>query len=317
MQTLGMTPIPPPVLSDLVRSTDSTYKVVFIGHLNTDCYDDTVVSVVAKTATVNWRKDMILPKYVIWGKYRDSTQAICPDSAGGTIPDSLKNSYSIIAYPSFVGLRGSLSYVHLNNNDTEYDLLCFLWGKTDTSSTRRDTSTRFAVFGRKGMDTLGILPFHTIDTTQQRPVQAMLLRRPINFLQPGRRDFTGQKSYVIPSMVLVVVTDSIGTRDSVVIQQIASGLEPEHTLAPDFRVYPNPAVNLTTIVGKNLGSGNYRIELMTQSGQSVWSKEVKSQVGEDIVFSMDVSSVTTGYYHIVVYRQDKAPVGTFPILIIH
>lgn len=308
--------VPSPSHAPLVRSSDSIYKVMFIGHLNTDCYDDTVLAVVSKTPKVDWRREMILPRYIVWGVRTDTTIPQCSDTVGGTIADSLRYSYSILQYPSFVGLRGSLSYMQLNPTDTEYDLVCFLWGKTDTSTTQRDTSTTFAVFGRKGFDTLRIIPLHTIDTTQQTPLRAMQLKRPKHFLQPGRRDFSLRNSYQIPSMGIVVVVDTSGHHDSVVIQEVASSVHPDQTLVPEFKVYPNPAVNLTTIVGKHVPSGRYHLRLLTESGQGVWEKEVVSLSGEDILFSMDVTPLSTGYYHLQITRTGTS-IGTFPIVIIH
>ncbi|MBK9246543.1 MAG: hypothetical protein IPM69_00140 [Ignavibacteria bacterium] len=280
---------PPPSHADLVRSLDSIYIVLFVGQINSDCYDDTVIAVTLNDSTFNWRNNLILPKYVIWGKQTDTAIPICEDTVDGEVPDSLEYSYSTIYYPEFVSLRGLLSYVLLND-DSMYDLICFLWGKTDTSSTNRDTSTTFAVFGRKGMDTNGILPFHTIDTTQQTPLRAMLLKRPINFMHQGRRDFSRHKSYLIPTMVLVVIADTNGHHDSIIIQEIASGLNPEKTQRPEFKVYPNPAVNLTTIVGKNLQAGTYTIEVLTETGQSVWSKQVASLSGEDNILNRCIST---------------------------
>lgn len=305
-----------PVHGSLERSSDSLYRPVFIGRINSDCFVDTVLSVVSTSSKVNWRKENILPRYIVWGKGSDSVELICGDTMGGIIADTQRNGYSIINYPSFVNLRGSISFVLLNQDDTEYDMMCFLWGKTDTSSSGHDTSTVFGVFGGRGLDTLSSLSFHTIDTLQDWPFRAMQLRRPKEIQQPGYRDFSGQKSYIIPTVTMVVITDTSTHTDTSAIRRQASGLVPEASGRGSFRIYPNPSVNLTTIVGTQLASGKYDLTLHAASGEVVWRKELDTSGSGDMIFSIDVSTLSTGNYHLSV-QTARAFLGTYPIIIIH
>lgn len=311
------------------RSTDTLYKILFIGKLNTDCYDDTVVAAISKNQKIAWRGTPTLPKYIFWGKSSSKSdkthnkkdtahsknEVTCTDTVGGIIADTHKVQYSIIRYPSFVGLRGSVSFMKLNTNDEIYDIVSMLWGKTDTSSSKRDTTTSFAVFGRKGLDTLQELPFYSIDTMQRSPITAMKLNRFVNFTSPARRDFSGRMSYFITRVVLPVIADTAEHKDSN-IRQILAGVNLDAPLIPEFKVYPNPSVNLTTIVGHKLEKGTYTINVLTETGFLVCTQNLISTSGEDVVFPMDVSSFSTGYYVFTVSSQ-KGAVGSYPVLIIH
>ena len=314
---------------EFVRSKDTVYKILFIGKLNTDCYEDTVVAAISKNLKIAWRGTPTLPNYILWGKSnvkndtsrskndtsRSKNDITCKDTVGGMIVDTHKVQYSIIRYPSFIGLRGSVSFMKLNTNDEIYDIVSMLWGKTDTTSRKRDTTTSFAVFGRKGLDTMQVLPFYSIDTMQRSPIAAMKLKRFVNFISPERRDFSGRMSYFISRVVLPVIADTAEHKDSN-IRQIIAGVTPEEPLIPEFKVYPNPSVNLTTIVGHKLEKGTYSINVLTETGFLVCTQNLVSTSGEDVIFPMDVSSFSTGYYVFTVSSQ-KGAVGSYPVLIIH
>ncbi len=297
-----------------VRSNDTVYKVMFIGKLNTDCYDDTVIASVAKSAKIAWRGTPMLPKYILWGKSLIVEDTICKDTVGGIIADSHKVIYSVIQYPAFIGLRGSVSFVKLNTCDNIYDIVSMLWGKTDTSSTKRDTTASFTVFGRKGLDTIQSLPFYTIDSMQLSPITAMKLKKQQHFTSPSRRDFSGRLSYFITPVVLPVIVDTTEQNDSI-LQETLVGVNPEPSQKPEFKVYPNPSVNVTTIIGHQLEKGTYSVKVLTETGVLVCTQQLTSS-GEDIVFSMDVSTLSTGFYVFTVSSQ-KGAVGSYPLLIVH
>ncbi len=298
-----------------VRSSDTVYKILFIGKLNTDCYEDTVIAPVAKSAKIAWRGAPMLPKYILWGKSRIVNDTTCKDTVGGIIADSHKVAYSSIQYPAFISLGGSVSFMKLNTCDNIYDIVSMLWGKTDTSSSKRDTTASFTVFGRKGLDTLQTLPFYTIDSMQLSPITAMKLKKQQHFTSPSRRDFSGRMSYFITPVVLPVIVDTSEHNDST-IQEILVGLNPEPSQKPEFKIYPNPSVNVTTIIGHKLEKGTYNIRILTEAGLLVCTQQLVSSSGEDIVFSMDVSTLSTGYYVLTVSSQ-KGAVGSYPVLIIH
>lgn len=298
-----------------VRSNDTVYKVMFIGKLNTDCYDDTVIASVAKSAKIAWRGTPMLPKYILWGKSLIVEDTTCKDTVGGIIADSHKVIYSIIQYPTFVGLRGTVSFVKLNTCDNIYDIVSMLWGKTDTSSTKRDTTASFTVFGRKGLDTIQTLPFYTIDSMQLSPIVAMKLKQTQHFTSPSRRDFSGRMSYFIEPVVLPVIADTSGQNDTM-LQEIRVGVNSEPSQKPEFKIYPNPSVNVTTIIGHQLEKGTYTVKVLTETGVLVCTQQLASSSGEDVVFSMDVSTLSTGYYIFTVNSQ-KGAVGSYPLLIIH
>ena len=117
--------------------TVSVYEDIYIGDMNRDLIQDTVIGRA-------YSDYCMLPKYIIWGK--DTTS---------TIPDSLRIVFSEIVFPKY-RMTFSSSIITKSNYDSIPDIvfnfkgyyLDTIYTSTDTSIVKKDTSDMIVLFGQ-------------------------------------------------------------------------------------------------------------------------------------------------------------------------
>src|ERR1700754_3470673 len=114
--------------------------VLFVGHLNTDCYPDTVRGHATDARTY-------LPDVIVWGKPNPLRPQVCDkDSTRGGHPQRAHIApLTSIIYPVWPELHGSVAFEQYNTNDNITDVILYLWGKSPI--TGKDTARALVLYG--------------------------------------------------------------------------------------------------------------------------------------------------------------------------
>ena len=146
------------------------YYKCFIGHLNPDCINDTLIASPLNDYS-------LMPKFIVWGK-RDSVNY---DST--CVYDTLMVDTTEFAYPDFTDIKGSF-FLNTMNYDTLPDIVFFLKWKTNDTLNPQDTSRLMCIFGQPQIDTIRRIFLNNVDTVQNSP-----------FFVRNLRDGFGLKNY--------------------------------------------------------------------------------------------------------------------------
>jgi hypothetical protein len=247
-----------------------------------------------------------LPRVIVWGQYdksglrgRKDTVAHCT----GHIPDRLKVPYSLITYPDWRDLRGSLSSIKFNPEDTLSDLMFAIRGSVEAGDSFQSVSKVIVLFGQSGLDTLATIVLGAIDAVQFEPFIAMELRKGSEVTNEKRRDISGRKSFEVQRSGLPA--------------RHADTTKPQHSVAASvLRVYPNPTGIAAQVEGAAIPAGTYSVEIVAVNGEVSERRDVVVKESGDLLETLDVQQLPTGYY-IVRLHQGSKPLGVFPIVVTH
>jgi len=285
-------------------------SVLFIGHLNFDCYSDTVTG---------WgdERRRFLPRAIHWGQPRvalrynpqtDRYDTLIADSACG-MPSDRRLRTTALHYPAWEGVGGSIAFQRMNA-DTLTDLLFYLWGTVGDSDERRDTLRPLLIFGQQGLDTLPVLDLAAIESFQVAPFFAMELRLGTELIEPAMRDISGRISYVLAPVFIDIedrdrdttATPGSGPSDS-------SGVPPVRLV-----VYPNPTGVSTQVQVDSIPPGEYRIEVVGVNGLVYLRRDVEVSMTGVLFQTLDLHALPVGYYIVRLYSGTTL-YGVYPIII--
>ena len=289
-----------PIFSVPTIAQTNPSVVLFVGHLNTDCYPDTVRGQANGPRTY-------LPDKIYWG-VPDSTNPMPCDAdstRGGHPPGAHLFPLTPLVYPSWPELRGSVAFEQYNTNDEITDVILYLWGKSPL--TGQDTSHSLVIYGQLALDTLPVLMVNTITTgTQTTPFFAMGLRIGTEFIEPDFRDMGGRISYELPRV------------------NFSTAGEPPHIPQPPgvqtgesatVAAYPNPAELWTRLESSPLSEGEYTITVMGVNGRIYHTQQVRVAGGGQIDRELDLGGLVSGYYIVRLYREGTF-ISSHPIVIV-
>jgi len=94
----------------------------------------------------------------------------------GHIPDRFKVSYTTITYPAWNDLRGSLTALQIQFEDTLSDLISLAW-RGDPTTTRRQRVADHLDWGQTGLDTLHTIALADIVRHRSSPLPRWELRK--------------------------------------------------------------------------------------------------------------------------------------------
>lgn len=297
-------------------SSDSVYRVFYLGHLNQDCYLDTVIASGSKKDCDTLKlKNKLFPKYIFWGRCklpRDSAR-FCPcyDSLG--VPDSIKVWYSKIVIPNFYNKRSYINFLRLNNDDVT-DMMIFTGGKNGPDTNANDTSMVCAVFGQPAFDVLYEINLTNINSSQTQPFFAQKMVYNNQFVDSARRDYTGYLSYIIePINVNVGYSANNNNQSS---QAIVSGIS--HSENTDFKVFPNPARDALHVSYANTLSGEFSFEIITLSGRSLLQKKFYSTGdSQEGMVTIPLYEISSGSYYVKIMDSKGATLLMKEFIVIH
>ena len=279
-------------------STEIT-TIFHIGNLNTDCLPDTVIGL----SYFNVPK---LPTHILWGK-ADSANPGCADTAlGGSFFDSLKVDTTTISYPSWSGLKGSVSFLKLNS-DTLTDVMFIVWGRADTGLAEHDTARFIGIMGQRGLDTFNLVDVGAIDSIQTLPFTSLSMARDSHYVNPQVREITGRISYIIGPVDLEV--DSSGSGGAKPI----AGESPY--IGAHVALYPNPASESLTIRTAGLSPGPYEVEIYSSDGTPAFSTSVNVNNSKEWQRELDLRGFPSGSYFVRITGSDGI-VGAYSLQIV-
>ncbi len=285
-------------------------SILFTGHLNFDCVPDTVIG--WPDASFHY-----LPYAIRWGKpalvvhYDNETglsdTVLADSSCRGSIPLGRTVRETIIRYPQWRTLSGSVGFQRMNP-DTLDDMVLYLWGSVNDSTGKRDTIRPLLVFGQQGLDTLAELDLGAIDAFQITPFFAMELRVGSELVEPELRDVSGVISYLLTPIAFEIHPDDT-TRE----EEEAPG---DSTQGPPIhiRIYPNPAGYEAQVEVDSLPPGEYYVEVVGVNGLVYLQQTVSVSMSGTLFGMLDLHAMLTGYYLVRVHDGVRV-FALYPILI--
>lgn len=273
--------------------------ILYIGHFNWDCNEDTLVGVVGDNL-------QYLPTGIRWGGYDTVHTPPCPPPPGGGGPDyhphHPRYPFTEIEYPAWGSLRGAVAIDSLNE-DSLMDLLLFFSGTVGDSAHMRDSSRILAIFGQNGLDTVANIRIDTIGTFQSAPFFAMDFQKGIEFTEPALRDYSRDTSWVLNRVSEPVPSSR---------QQPQVPADVAHPW--QVKVFPNPAGSSTQVEGRLIPPGNYVVEVISVNGRTESKQEVTVSETGELFRVLDLKGLASGYYLVRLHAHDKL-FGTYPIII--
>ncbi len=256
--------------------------VLFIGHLNQDQYQDTVIG---RSFGGSFTK---LPEKIVWGKDHINPQP----PAGPPMTN--------FVYPSYPKMAGSVSFLKLNPGDTLTDMMFFLWGYNDSTASEPDTGRAVVIFGQTALSTTGVIQLSQIQPVfQATPFFAQDVQLGTHLTEPEVRDLSDVESYLLGTFPVNVQAPPP------IITQVEDSIE--------VRIYPNPSV-YTATVEATLPAGSYTAKVVGVSGQVFEEQRISLGSKGMLWHSIDVSRLVSGYY-VVELMREGSPVGVYPFII--
>ncbi|MDB5033802.1 MAG: hypothetical protein JWQ98_1043 [Chlorobi bacterium] len=272
--------------------------VLFIGHLNFDCYPDTAVG---------WMDENFhyLVHSLHWG--HAVTQRQGDEQRGDTscldhIPADKRVPITTINYPSWDSLSGSVSFQKMNP-DSLTDLLITIWGRVGDARNRHDTLRPLLLFGQHGLDTLKDLDLAKVEGFQSAPFFAMALQFGTDLVEPEVRDLSGRVSHSIAPIAYTV--------------DRREDKQPGDDRAKNpiqVRVYPNPTGTAAQIESESTPAGEYNVEIVGVNGQVYRRQDVSVSATRGLFRVLDVHDIPSGYYLVRLHSASKL-IGSYPIII--
>jgi hypothetical protein len=286
----------------LLASPDTTLTnhpsatVICISPLNFDCYRDSVIA---------WPDQFghYLPRVIRWGKPIGTDNTKLDPNCFGHIPPSRKVAETVIHYPAWRDLTGSVAFEHVNA-DSLSDMVLYIRGKVGDITALRDSLLPLVLYGQHGLDTLPVLDLADVGSFQVHPFFAMQLHTGTNFIEPATRDLSGVISYVFQG------TDLHLEEPAAPHQEPLAGVN----LSGRVHVYPNPAGTTTNVEAEAISPGEYSVEVVGVNGQIYTRAEATVDASGSFVRTLDVGRLPSGYY-VVRLQQDGQPARSYPIII--
>lgn len=272
--------------------------LLYVGHCNPDCFADTVYGAPGIAAD---GAPTFLPRLILWGQPDPAllNNPATHDSIAacmGPVPLAKRRAATVITYPAWGSLAGSVAFGRYNANDSLADMLLTVWGTVEqqqgSSVVLRDTARCLFLFGGV-LDSLDAIDLGAVTATlgdaapRPTPYAAYVARPGIELAKAGARDLSGRMSYELPSIILADTPPDTS-------QHNATHEGTPNALA--LRVFPNPAATAATITAFAMPAGAYLVEIVGADGAAVLRQDVRLDVSGDLLRTVDVARLPSGYY---------------------
>jgi hypothetical protein len=267
----------------------SEATLLYIGRINNDCVPDTVYGNTYGHA-MTW-----LPKVIVWG--RPDTAHPCPG------PATVEPVYSTdFIYPSYPRFGGSCSFLQVNTGDEQTDMLFYLWGYKDSTSSEPDTGRVLVIFGQDSLARVPTVVFSSITSGfQSVPFFAQDIRLGIDLVEPQVRDLSSVESYLL----LPITAGDTSSHPPHLVTDVRDSM--------DVRIYPNPSLYTATLEA-SLPAGSYTARVVGINGQVYSAQDLALQSEGRLWRNLDVSGLASGYYVVQLVRNGQI-IKIYPFLI--
>lgn len=287
--------------------------IMHIGFLNTDCVTDTVYGLLDRH--LRWT-----PRYICWGDRYDSAGASLCSSGGNDSTTSRASRYDTthLSFPDWREFFCAFSVQRYNANDTLDDLIFWMRG-VDSLPGRGlvDTGSAVVVFGQSSLETNAVLSLTGIRAFRSQPFYAMELGRGYELIHPKKREaLTRRVSWELvrpDRQVLEEEDEETEERTDAPVPGVLSSVDevPEY----QARIYPNPAIYTTSVEVAPLPAGSYVVAVLGVNGEEVYRSEVLLESEGEVFRTIDLESLSSGYYALRITRLD-ALIGIYPIIVV-
>lgn len=266
--------------------------ILHIGHLNPDCYSDTVIGST---------EDQIhyLPLSIRWGQYDAIANNACDHTEKSKA--RRKADSTLFTYPAWKGMGGSAAFERINADSLD-DIVLYMWGRIGTGAEERDTMASFIIFGQKKLGSVLTVGTASIDESKKDKFHSKRVRRGQELTHPAVRDISGKTSFILERLDMDV-EDS--TRGEILASGDVAWVE----------VYPNPAESSTTLVVDRLDPGDYTVSVTSMDGAEQLHHSVSIGQSTRLLQSLDLHALPSGRY-LVQVRQHAKIVATYPIVVV-
>lgn len=268
----------------LSNSNENTRNIIsFIGHLNFDRVNDTVIS-----SIVNEKN--LLPKYILWGKGDER-------KCGEFHSDSISKEKTVFIYPDQSLSSCNYSFFDFNS-DNVYDILL--------SFNNQDTLRPRIIFGQNEIDLIDTIFLSQIVNDQTSPFTSMILKNGNGLKNPSSRDASGDTSYEINPIPVNLNPNFPQNKKSINYIDF-------HNIK--IISFPNPALNNISIRISNANAGKYLVQFNSIYDYGIVKKFIDIDGESDFMINIDVSVLTAGYY-MVILLKDNVQISANPLIII-
>lgn len=186
-------------LSYALPSNEQVLTPIFIGHLNTDCRNDTLMAYVKPMGNVQ-------PVEIRWGQKRDSIDQ-CPGESVAVSKGKRKNKVTRFVIPSWDSLQISAVVVDLNRDGNNDILINYRGIEISDTSKKYKTQLLGILGGDSGLDSTAVVTLANIAPLQRKGFKALQLKTP-QHLEPTEYNQKGSRYWALHTCT---VPDSIAS----------------------------------------------------------------------------------------------------------
>jgi len=279
------------------------YKILFIGHLNFDSVQDTVVGRSEKRDSLMFRfAERYLLDEIRWG----ITEKKQSDNKGAK-----QKTTTRIILPNWKNLRTSVYGLNINQ-DTVKDLLINVYGKSyNVNKELVDSTITITVFGQDKLCSMENLTIEKIQGIKTEPFVAVEMRNGLGFESVKDQSVAQRRGYMIKKILLNVHQDT-----SLFAKQVQIEENEYKSNGSIVKVYPNPAGQFLNISGELFERGIYKVILTDVTGNVVSQQNVEVKEDGSMTKVLALDELASGCYVAQIFNLDGF-YKSLPFTIIH
>lgn len=281
----------------------SMYRILFIGHLNFDSIQDTVVGRIEKRDSVVFHfGERYQLDAIHWG------QADKNHSNDKAPKQTIETK---IILPKWKNLRTSVYGLNINQ-DTVKDLLINVYGKAYNENRELvDSTITITVFGQDKLCSMEHLTIEKIQGIKTEPFVAVEMKNGLGFESVKDQSVSQRRGYMIKKVLLNVHQDT-----SLFARQAKVEESENKSNGTVVKVYPNPAGQLLNISGELFEKGSYKVILTDITGNVVSEQNIEVKEDGSMTKVLALGELASGCYVAQIFNLDGF-YKSLPFTIIH
>ena len=114
----------------------------------------------------------------------------------------------------------------------------------------------------------------------------------------------GRRSFLLPTISLAMQADTVKP----------PSIRPPEIRDYTVRIYPNPTIQTAQVEASIVPEGEYKVVVVAVNGRVALNQEVSVGASGELLRTLDLHSLPSGYYVVRLYSQQKM-LGAYPIVI--